>query len=187
MAALLTLGRLELWQIYLTQALASIFGAFQGPAFQAAITQLVPREQLSHAAGLNQLADGLSPVLAAPLAGLLIALIGLAGVVALDLASFVCAVAALLLVRFPALPPERAGETSKAGWGKLLHDASAGLRYNLERPGLFGINMVATALGLSTGIVSALLTPMVFAFASAGAPKCRSRYRAASSPSIACW
>ncbi len=167
-AVLLALGRLELWQIYLTQGLAAAFSAFQAPAFAAAITQLVPREQLGRAAGLNQLADGLSLVLAAPLAGLLLGVIGLAGIVALDLISFGFAVLTLLVVRFPPLPVS-SGPVGAGGWGQLLHDASAGLRYNLARPGLLGINMVATAIGLSTGVVSALLTPMVLAFASAGA------------------
>jgi DHA3 family macrolide efflux protein-like MFS transporter len=167
-AVLLALGRLELWQIYLTQGVAAAFSAFQAPAFAAAITQLVPREQLGRAAGLNQLADGLSLVLAAPMAGLLLGVIGLAGIVASDLISFAFAVLTLLVVRFPPLPAS-AEPAGPGGWGRLLHDASAGLRYNLARPGLFGINMVATAIGLSTGIVSALLTPMVLAFATASA------------------
>jgi DHA3 family macrolide efflux protein-like MFS transporter len=167
-AVLLALGRLELWQIYLTQGLAAAFSAFQAPAFAAAVTQLVPREQLGRAAGLNQLADGLSLVLAAPLAGLLLGVIGLAGIVALDLISFAFAVLTLLLVRFPSLLAS-AEPAGGGGWGKLLHDASAGLRYNLARPGLLGINLVSAAIGLSTGIVSALLTPMVLAFATAGA------------------
>jgi DHA3 family macrolide efflux protein-like MFS transporter len=167
-AVLLALGRLELWQIYLTQGLAAAFSAFQAPAFAAAIAQLVPRGELGRAAGLNQLADGLSLVLAAPLAGLLLGPLGLAGIVALDLISFAFAVLTLLLVRFPPLPTS-AEPAGPAGWGRLLRDASAGLRYNLARPGLLGINMVAAAIGLSTGVVSALLTPMVLAFATASA------------------
>ena len=145
-AILLALGRLELWQIYLTQGLAAAFSAFQAPAFAAAITQLVPREELGRAAGLNQLADGLSLVLAAPLAGLLLGSIGLAGIVAIDLITFAFAVITLFVVRFPPLPAsaEPAASTGAGGWGPLLHDASAGLRYNLARPGLLGINLAAT-------------------------------------------
>lgn len=170
-AILLALGRLELWQIYLTQGLAAAFSAFQAPAFAAAITQLVPREELGRAAGLNQLADGLSLVLAAPLAGLLLGSIGLAGIVAIDLITFAFAVITLFVVRFPPLPAsaEPAASTGAGGWGPLLHDASAGLRYNLARPGLLGINLVSAAIGLSTGVVSALLTPMVLTFVSASA------------------
>lgn len=164
-ALLLATGRLELWHIYLTQALGTLCAAFQLPAFQATITQLVPRPQLSRAAGLVQLADGLSLVLAAPAAGLLIGTLGLTGIVLLDLASFGCAVAALLAVRFPPLPASRQERRSQ-GWRGLLHDAGAGLRYNLARPGLFGINLLATAIGFSTGVVSALLTPLILAFAS---------------------
>jgi MFS transporter, DHA3 family, macrolide efflux protein len=160
---LLAGGRLELWQLYLSQLLAFSCAAFQAPAFQAAITQLVPRAQLARAAGLNQLADGLSLVLAAPLAGLLLGPLGLAGIVALDLLSFGCAILALLAVRFPGLPPAEGG-TRGGGWRALLHDAGAGLRYNLARPGLFGINLLATAIGFSTGVVTALLTPMLLAF-----------------------
>lgn len=166
-AALLAQGRLELWHIYVTQALAAVFTALQMPAFQASVGQLVPRERLARAAGLIQLADGLSLVIAAPLAGLLIGVIGLTGVVLLDLASFICAVAALLAVRFPPLPPREPGAARGKGWRELLHDAGAGLRYNLARPGLIRINMLSAVLGLSTGIVSALLTPLVLAFAGA--------------------
>lgn len=166
-AGLLTFGHLEIWQIYLTQALAAAFTSFQAPAFAAAITQLVPREQLARAAGLNQLADGLSLVIAAPLAGLLIGPIGLAGIVALDLLTFAIAVSMLLLIRFP--PTPRAERPAGEGWGPLLRESAAGMRYVLAHPGLLGINLVAALMNFAIGVVSALLNPMLLSFSTAAA------------------
>lgn len=122
MALLLITGQLELWHVYLTQASGAICAAFQLPAFQASITQLVPRERLSRAQSLVQLADGLSLVVAMPLAGLLIGTIGLGGVVLLELASFGCAVAALLAVRFPPLPSSAQAAAESRDWRALLFE-----------------------------------------------------------------
>ncbi|WP_374688265.1 MFS transporter, partial [Promineifilum sp.] len=48
----LTTGDLELWQVYLGNAITGAFNAFQFPAFSAAVTLMIPKEQFGRASGM---------------------------------------------------------------------------------------------------------------------------------------
>ena len=106
---LMTAGRLEVWHIFLLTAASSAFSALQWPAYMAAITLLMPKQHLGRANGLVQLGRALSEILAPALAGILMSVIGLQGVILIDFATFGFAVLTLLPVRFPIqdLPPEK--------------------------------------------------------------------------------
>lgn len=71
---LLALGRLEVWQLYVAAALNGIGNTFQWPAYSAAITTMVPKEQYSRANGLMSLMEAGPGVLAPLLAGALLPL-----------------------------------------------------------------------------------------------------------------
>ncbi|MCP4426120.1 MAG: MFS transporter, partial [Chloroflexi bacterium] len=96
----------RLWHIYLFTVLNASFGALQGPAFGAAVTQLVAKAHFGRANGLMQLGHGIGQILAPALAGLLIAGVGLWSVLPVDMTTFFAAVLTLLLVRFPAYRKE---------------------------------------------------------------------------------
>ncbi|HRC77184.1 MAG TPA: MFS transporter, partial [Kouleothrix sp.] len=85
--ALLASGLLQIWHIYIIVAITAVFGAFQFPALSVATTLIVPKEQLGRASGLNPLAQGIAQLLGPLLAGVLVALVGLPGVIAIDFAS----------------------------------------------------------------------------------------------------
>ena len=53
-------GNLELWQVYLGNAITGAFNAFQFPAFSAAVTLMIPREQYGRAAGMLDFAGAAS-------------------------------------------------------------------------------------------------------------------------------
>ena len=89
------------WQVFLVTALSSAFGALQSPAYLALVPGMVPEAQLGRANGLIQLGQGLAEVLAPALAGLLVASIGVPGVLLIDLATFIVAVSVLAFVRSP--------------------------------------------------------------------------------------
>jgi len=60
LASLVTLllynaGALEVWHLYLLGAWSGVVGAFQFPAFSAAITTLLPKEQYARAGGMRAL------------------------------------------------------------------------------------------------------------------------------------
>jgi len=103
-------GNLELWHIIGVSAVGAVGEAFQVPAYLASVTLLVPKEQLNRANGLTNANQALGFVVTPVLAGLLIATIGLGGILIIDVATFVVAVVTLPVVRFPRLEPSDTAE-----------------------------------------------------------------------------
>ncbi len=157
---LLALGRLEFWHLYISAALNGIGNTFQWPAYSAAITTMVPKEQYGRANGLMSLMEAGPGVLAPMLAGALLPLIGLTGLLTIDVLTFFFAIGALLLVFVPQPVHTAEGE---AGRGSLLHEAAYGFRYIFQRPSLLGLQLVFFFGNLFSGIGFAVLAPMVLA------------------------
>lgn len=162
---LLALGRLEIWHIYLALLIRSTFGAFRWPAYAAAVPLLVPKQQLGRANGMVQIGQSLSPIVSPLAAGVLIKVIGVKGVISIDIATFVFALATLLVVRIPQAERRAAGG-SGGGGGSLRQEIGYGLRYLRQRPGLLGLLFLFAVINFLVGIVSVLATPLVLAFAS---------------------
>jgi amino acid adenylation domain-containing protein len=101
LVALLATDALSLWSVSVIVGITSVLTAFHQPAFLAAIAQLVPKPYLPQANAVAQLGFSVSQ-LAAPVAGgALIAVFGLAPVVALNVLAFGLGFATLLAVRIP--------------------------------------------------------------------------------------
>ncbi|MFE6867288.1 amino acid adenylation domain-containing protein [Kitasatospora sp. NPDC057692] len=101
LVAALWSGGLRLWQVGLIVGVMSLVTAFRRPAYLAAVAQLVPKPYLVQANGLANLGAGLGTLIAPLAGGALIGLVGLPWVVAVDVATFLVGLAALLWVRFP--------------------------------------------------------------------------------------
>lgn len=148
-------------QVFVLLSLASLFGAFQFPALAAATSTLVPRDQLGRANGLLQLADAAARIAAPLLGAALLGAIGLAGVLLVNLGTFIASLLALAAVRFPAV-----GKETSAATGSLWQDALLAWRFLAERPGLLALLWLAALGNFVMGTLQALLTPLVLGFAS---------------------
>jgi MFS family permease len=158
-AILYATGNLSIWHIYLLTALNASASAFQGPAFGAAVTQLVPKTQYGRANGMQQLGEGIGQILAPVLAGVLLGAFGLASVLLVDMLTFVIAVISLLLVRFPGQHKTREQKSDvEVKWSSQLGQA---VQYLWIRPGLLGLMLVFTLVNFFVGMAEAVLTPMV--------------------------
>lgn len=163
-ALLLAAGRLEMWMIYGLVALSAAFGTIQWPAYSAVTTLLVPPRSLGRASGLIQIGGAVADILAPTLAGALLGVIGLSGVIVVDFVTFLFAVSTLLLVRFPEVEREPVEVQAR---GSRWADALTGWRYIRSRQGMFALLMFAAVVNFLWGSVGALLPPMVLAFAPA--------------------
>ena len=163
MAVLLMAGRLELWHILTAVTVASTCRAFQGPAWMASTTQLVPAEQLGRASGMMNFGRAVAGILSPVLGGVLVPTIGLQRVMLIDFATFIVAVGILVAVRFPATPPSTAPAGEKPG---ILKEASAGWVYVGSQPALRAHLLFFALVNLSLGYVWALHAPLVLGFAS---------------------
>lgn len=161
---LLLLGKLEVWHIYIAMAASSTFSAFQWPAYSAATTLLVSKENLGRASGMVQISEAVAQIVSPVLGGALMEVIGVQGVILLDFATFLFAVFTLLIVRIP--KPKTTAE-GKAGQGSLLREATYGWKYIRARAGLLGLLLFFAATNFATGIVQVLFTPLVLSFTTA--------------------
>lgn len=162
LAALLATHRIALWHIYAGAAVQAFANAFQMPAYMASIPLLVPKEHLARANGLVQTAFATSLMLGPALAGVLVTLVALPGVLVIDGATFFAAVIALTLVRIPR-PPRDPNEAP----GALLHEAAEGWRFVRDRRGLVGLLAIFGTTNFLFGMLSILITPLVLSFANA--------------------
>jgi DHA3 family macrolide efflux protein-like MFS transporter len=158
-------GRLETWHICLVVAVSSLFQSLQWPAFSAATTLLVGKQNLGRANGLNQMGQAAAQIAAPVLAGALVGRIGVPGIILVDAATFLFAVATLLAVRIPR--PEVSAEGA-AGRGSLVSEAAYGWTYLTRRPGLLTLLGLFATVNFSVGMLTVLITPLVLSFASAG-------------------
>lgn len=151
-------GRLEFWMLYIVSALIGLGGAFQWPAYSATITTMVPKEQYGRANGLMGLMEAGPGVVAPLLAGMLLPIVGLTGILAFDVITFVLAVGALLVVYVPQPPKTVEGQKES---GNFIKEALYGFTYIFARPSLLGLQLVFMFGNLFTGIGGTLLVPMV--------------------------
>jgi MFS family permease len=99
LAAVTALGLRHVWPIYALTALSSAATAFDNPARQALLPSLVPEEVFPNAVSLGFVAFQVAMVIGPVLGGLVLARFGPAPVYAINAASFLAVIAAVLLIR----------------------------------------------------------------------------------------
>jgi DHA3 family macrolide efflux protein-like MFS transporter len=153
-------GHLQIWHLYVAGAVSGIFNTFQWPAYSAAISTMLPKNQYARASGLLGLADSTSSVFAPLFATALLALIGITGVMTIDIITFLFAFGALLVIHVPQPPISLSGQEGK---GNLLKESLYGFRYILKRPSLLALQLTFFCINLTGGFALALVAPMLLA------------------------
>lgn len=162
-ALLLASGNLEIWHIYIAVGFSSICKAFQLPAYTTSTSSLVPKEFLPRASGMVQSAQACAQLISPLLAGVLLDIIQLQGIILIDFATFLFALTTLLLVCFPHVNTTIVSQDKKPS---IWHEAIEGLTYIAVRPGLLIILILFTLDNFVIGLVEVLLTPLVLSFTS---------------------
>ncbi|HBF41358.1 MAG TPA: MFS transporter [Anaerolineaceae bacterium] len=151
-------GNMQTWHLYIAEIIYGVGNTFQWPAYSAAISTMVPKEQLGRANGLMALLEGGPGVVAPMLAGAMLPVVGLTGILGLDVATFILALGALLLISVP--KPAVSAEGSKEQ-GNLLQQSMFGFKYIFKRPSLLALQGLLLGVNLFFGIGFAVLSPMV--------------------------
>lgn len=162
-AVLFAIGALETWHLYIALAFSSVFGSFQFPAYSAATTLLVPKDEYGRAAGMVQLAGSIGRVGAPALAGALILWAGPAALFMVDFATFVFAIGTLLVVRFPKPESSANGPNSPAG---LLSEAREGFGFLTANRGLLVLLLTFSIVNVAYSFQSVLLIPLLLSLTS---------------------
>ncbi|MCB8950608.1 MAG: MFS transporter [Ardenticatenales bacterium] len=152
-------GRLAVWHIYLITTIQTAASLFQRPAYMASVPLLVPQAQLGRASGLLQVATTLPDIISPIVAGALIGFIGLNGLVAIDLITFLFALVTLALVVIP--KPARSQAGAAAAQASFAQDIFFGWRYIRARSGFLQLLLYVAAINLVFAMFEALLPPLI--------------------------
>lgn len=158
------LDALQIWHLYVGGVIAGTFQAFQWPAYSAAISMMIPKENYSRAAGMMSLAEWGSGVFSPVLAGALLGAFepnGLQVVLVIDIITFTLAIGALLWIFIP--QPQSSPKSIHEPKPSLWQDSLFGFRYILDRPSLLNLQLIFTTGNLLSSIAGTLISPMILA------------------------
>jgi DHA3 family macrolide efflux protein-like MFS transporter len=149
LAYLFWIDALQIWHVYVIMFVRAVGGGFHWPAMDASTSLMVPKEQLTRVAGLNQTVKGALNIIGAPLGALLMELLPLFGVMLVDVGTAAFAIAPLFFVR---IPQPASADKDEAQKSSLWTDMGDGLRYIRDWSGLMALIGVAL-------VVKIVLTP----------------------------
>jgi MFS family permease len=124
--------RIELWQIYALTAIQAVAIAFDLPARQALVPNLVPGRDLPNAFSLQAIAFQTGSILGPAMSGLVIAYWGQPYTYLFNAVSFLAVIAALIAIG-PVPQQVQPGERAEVS----LHSIAEGVRFILAQPIIF--------------------------------------------------
>lgn len=125
LAAITFTGLDSVWAIYLLSAAVSAASAFEQPAQQSLVPNLVSREHLTNAVSLNFLQHQFATITGPALAGVMVSFLSLEVVYATNVVTFVVLIVAILLMRYRG---QAATQISGTGWSALTE----GVRFTFK-------------------------------------------------------
>ncbi|MDP9445373.1 MAG: MFS transporter [Actinomycetota bacterium] len=156
-------GAAQIWHVYVLAFLFGVGTAFDAPARQAFVTEMVDREHVTNAVGLNSASFNLARVIGPAVAGFLIA--GLGGgatatgwVILLNAVSYLAVIVSLTQMHVDELATDEPAARTKG----MIRD---GLRYVRSRPDIMlilAIVFTAGTFGLNFQMTMALMATDVY-------------------------
>jgi len=157
---LLLLDRLEIWHLYVAGAFSGVFGSFQFPAYNAAITTMIPKKHYGRANAMVGMAGSATEIIAPILAGLFLAVLGIRGILVLDIVTFVFAVLVLLCVTIPR--PEQTSHGREAR-GSVWAESLYGFKYMLKHRSFLALLLLILGANITLLTGFTVLPPMILA------------------------
>ena len=133
-------GVVTLWQVYAFAFLLGCVSAFDAPARQVFVNDLVGDGHLANAVALNSTSFNAARMIGPAVAGLLIAVVGCGWVFLINAASFAGVLASLLLLRVDQLHGGERGPRKAGG-------VAEGFRYVWRRPDLTAVLVMLFLIG----------------------------------------
>ena len=171
MAVLLFTGRLEVWHIYVATVSGAVFNCFRWPAFNAMLPSIAPKQHLMRINGLVSAGEAATMIASPLLAGLLVASIGLAGVLIIDVITFMIGMSLLFTIRIPKVERIAAvtgeiGNRTRNYWRVAVSDTREGWVFLRDRGALIGLLGFFAFTNLCLGMIEMVFTPLVLSVGS---------------------
>ncbi|PKN45192.1 MAG: MFS transporter [Deltaproteobacteria bacterium HGW-Deltaproteobacteria-17] len=141
LATLTFLGVVEPWHILCLAVLLGVANAFDAPARQSFVLEMVEREDLTNAIALNSTMFNAATAAGPAVAGIVYALAGPAWCFAINAVSFLAVIAALVRIRPRQLDKAPPGQSARV---EMLH----GLRFVAREPSVRSLVLITIVLGV---------------------------------------
>ena len=152
------------WLVYLAGFLESTASQFFGPANNALLPTLVDEDQLITANSLDSLGENSARLIGPALGGVLLAAIGLRGVIIFDVGTYLLAAILMYMIQVPA-SEVAAGAADEGSAGSALSsfvaEFVAGLKLVAGKPALSRIFLVFAIGALGDSILTVLLVAFI--------------------------
>ena len=152
---LVATGLIQLWHVYVLAVSQGLITAIDNPLRQAFLFEMVGREDLVNAIGLNSMSFQGARIFGPALAGVVIKLIGIAPTLILNAMSFVPVIWALLLMDARAF-----FSTPTRSDGSILANLKEGLAFARQTPTILSVLIVAAFIG-TFGFNFTVIVPLV--------------------------
>ena len=156
MLILLSNHALQIWHLYLINAVNGLMNTVQQPASEVATTRVLPKKYYQRVGGLRYFASSLNSIMTPIIATAILGLAGMGAVIAFDLFTFVIA---FITLAFCIPIPE--GEETKTEHEKLLVSARKGITYLKQESGIFNLILFLAAINLVASIYDAAFPAMM--------------------------
>ena len=155
-------GNLAIWHLYLAASITGGFGQIQELAYSTSITLLVSPLNYTRANSMNSVVHYGSNIIAPAIAGILYPIIGLDGILPIDLATFGIAIATLLWVQIPQ-PDENTEQEEITNLAILWQEVTFGIRYIWRSNSLRTLLIVTALFWFAHDLGGAIDEPMILA------------------------
>lgn len=155
---LLQNNALEVWHLYVLNAVNGLMNTIQQPASEVAVTRILPKEYYQKVGGMRYFASSLNSILTPLIATAILGLAGMKYVIAFDLVTFVIAFLALaFLIRIPKAVTQQETKEPKT----LLQSVREGIRYLKKERGIFDLILFLAAINLVASVYEAAFPAMI--------------------------
>ncbi len=141
---------LMVWHLYVLNAISGLMNTVQQPASEVAMTLIMPEKYYQKTSGLRSLSSSLISILNPLIATSLYSFLGLNGVIAVDIASFMIASIALLF--FINIPENKSDKRER-----VLVLAKEGLMFLRENPLIMALILFMSGVNLTASAFDATL------------------------------
>lgn len=148
------------WLVYLAGFLESTASQFFGPANNALLPTLVEDDQLITANSLDSMGENASRMIGPALGGVLLASIGIRGVILFDIGTYFLAAMLMFLIHVPARGEAPSGVEDGSAGGALVTfwgEFAASVKIVVRRPALSRIFLVLGIAALGDSILTVLI------------------------------
>ncbi|WP_312495924.1 MFS transporter [Anaerosporobacter sp.] len=157
---LIVTNQLQIWHIYIVNMVIGFANSFQSPAQSVAVGIMVPKEEYARASGMNSFSNNLLTVATPMLAASLISVVGLKGILLIDVVTFLFAEGVLLFfIKIPEVINKHANKNQS-----IFAGCKEGFQFLCNHKGILFIVLSMACMNFFSRLTyENILSPMILA------------------------